>query len=59
MSTVQSIRKQLKELCRQQSMTLSSSDDGEVLRKVLLYGFFRNVAEHVGDGKYLTVSDGN
>ena len=56
MSTVQDIRKQLKEICRQNSLQLTSNNDGERLRKTLLCGFFRNVAEHVRDGKYLTVS---
>ncbi|XP_019852052.1 PREDICTED: putative ATP-dependent RNA helicase DHX33 [Amphimedon queenslandica] len=55
MSTVQDIRKQLKEICRQNSLQLTSNNDGERLRKTLLCGFFRNVAEHVRDGKYLTV----
>lgn len=56
MLTVLDVKKQLRDLCQHNSIPLESLMDGEVLLKALLYGYFVNVAEHVGEGKYQTVS---
>ena len=55
MKTVLDVRRQLKELCQRLGVGLGSSQDSGVLRS-LLGGLFTNVAEHTGEGKYLTVS---
>lgn len=58
MCTVLDVRRQLCELCERVGVSLSTggTDCSEALRKALLGGLFTNVAEHIGEGKYLTVS---
>ena len=61
MRTVLDVRRQLKELCQRLGVGLEgagfgSSRDGEALLRSLLGGLFTNVADHTGEGKYLTVS---
>ena len=58
MTMVLSIHCQLSDLCERVGVACVSggSDCSEVLRKALLKGLFMNVAEHVGQGKYKTVS---
>ena len=61
MKTVLDVRRQLKELCQrlgvgQEGAGLGSSRDSGVLLRSLLGGLFTNVADHTGEGKYLTVS---
>lgn len=60
MKIVFDIRRQLHELCERVGMTIISggAECSESLRRSLLKGLFVNVAEHVGEGKYRTVSDG-
>ena len=56
MQMVKEIRQQLKGLCSSGSIPLLTSHDSDAVRKCLLYGHFVNIAEHVGEGKYQTVS---
>lgn len=58
MSTVLDVRRQLCELCQREGVRLCSggADCGEAVRQALIGGLFTNVAEHIGEGKYLTVS---
>ena len=58
MRTVLDVRRQLYELCERVGVGLSSggAECSEALRRALLGGLFTNVAEHIGEGKYLTVS---
>ena len=55
MLTVIDIRKQLRDLCQRNEVPLKTSRSSELVRKALLHGFFMNVAEHLGEGKYQTV----
>ena len=58
MSTVLDVRRQLCELCERVGVKLSSggAECSEELRRALIGGLFMNAAEHIGEGKYLTVS---
>ena len=56
MSTVVDIRKQLKELCEHNRINLVSTQNNDNIMKCLLHGLFVNVAEHISNGKYQTVS---
>ncbi len=59
MATVLSIRCQLSGLCERVGVACVSggSECSQVLCRALLRGLFVNVAEHVGEGKYKTVSE--
>ena len=58
MATVLDIRRQLSELCERVGVAVTSggAECSENVRRALLAGLFVNVAEHVGEGKYKTVS---
>jgi hypothetical protein len=58
MKTVVDTRRQLSVLCERVGVPLSTggSDCSQSVRRALLGGLFVNVAEHVGEGKYRTVS---
>ena len=56
MLTIIDVRKQLRDLCQRNEVPLKTSHSSELIRKALLQGFFVNVAEHLGEGKYQTVS---
>ncbi len=58
MKTVMDTRRQLSELCERVGVAIPSGggDCSQSLRRALLGGLFVNVAEHVGEGKYKTVS---
>ncbi len=58
MSTVMDVRHQLAELCGRVGLSLVSAgvECSEAVRRALISGLFLNVAEHIGEGKYLTVS---
>ena len=59
MKTVVDTRRQLSELCERVGVVVSSggAECSQSLRKALLGGLFMNVAEHIGEGKYKTVSE--
>ena len=56
MRTVLDIRRQLRELCQREEVRLTSSLNTEPIMRALLSGLFTNLAEHVGEGRYQTVS---
>ena len=58
MKTVVDTRRQLSELCERVGVAIASggADCSRSVRRALLGGLFVNVAEHVGEGKYKTVS---
>lgn len=56
MKTVQDVRQQLRSLCQQLGVALCSSGDPTTIRRALLAGLFTNTAEHIGEGRYHTVS---
>ena len=61
MRIVIDVRRQLHEMCDCMDVTVTSGgvECSESLRKSLLRGLFGNLAEHVGEGKYHTVSGGH
>lgn len=57
MKIVIQIRKQLREICIGQNMTIKScGEDRSLVRKSFVYGFFMNAAQLHSDGLYSTVS---
>ena len=52
------MRKQLRDLCLRLGLPLVSGKSSDDLRRCLLSGLFMNTAQHVGEGKYKTVSGG-
>lgn len=61
MRSVMDVRRQLVELCGRVDVPLGEGERGERgrgerVRRSLLQGLFTNVAEHVGEGRYITVS---
>ena len=58
MAMVVEVRKQLRDLCLRLGLPLVSSKNSDDLRRCLLSGLFMNTAQHVGEGKYKTVSVG-
>ena len=58
MKTVLDTRRQLSELCESVGVAIASggAECSENLRKALLSGLFVNMAQHIGEGKYKTVS---
>ena len=58
MSTVMDVRRQLTELCGRVGVELRTggAECSEGVRRALIGGLFMNIAEHAGEGKYLTVS---
>ena len=56
MKTVQDVRQQLRSLCQQLGVALCSSGDPTTILRALLTGLFTNTAEHIGEGRYHTVS---
>lgn len=52
------VRHQLKEICERNGvvMTTAGNEYSETVRKTLLTGLLCNIAEHIGKGKYQTVS---
>ena len=56
MKTVLDVRRQLCDLCERVGVSLGCHGDSENIRRALLVGLFTNVAEHIGEGKYRTVS---
>ena len=61
MKIVTDIRRQLHDLCERVGVAITSggSECSPSLRESLLTGLFVNVAEHIGEGKYRTVSGGS
>ena len=59
MTMVVEVRKQLRDLCLRLGLPLVSSKNSDDLRRCLLSGLFMNTAQHVGEGKYKTVSVGH
>ncbi len=59
MSAVLDVRHQLTELCERVGVRLVSAgaECSEAVRRALVSGLFMNIAEHIGEGKYLTVSN--
>ncbi|XP_065885250.1 ATP-dependent RNA helicase DHX33-like isoform X2 [Dysidea avara] len=53
---VAAVRSQLKQICSQLNLSFKHSQDSDAIRLCLLHGFFMNVAEHVQDGHYRTLS---
>jgi len=57
MTTVMDIRRQLRDICLHQGMTMKSCGHNyNNVRKCLSTGFFMNAAELQNDGKYITLS---
>ncbi|XP_064395153.1 ATP-dependent RNA helicase DHX33-like [Halichondria panicea] len=56
MSTVMDVRRQLTELCGRVGVELGTggAECSEGVRRALIGGLFMNIAEHAGEGKYLT-----
>ena len=59
MAIVLNIRFQLLDICERVGLACISAgtECSEVLRRALLKGLFVNVAEHVENGKYMTVRE--
>ena len=59
MRTLLEVRAQLGELCGRMGVQLSSAPNAsQLIRKALLCGLFTNTAQHMGEGRYITVSRG-
>lgn len=54
--TALDVRGQLVELCGRHGVAMVSNNDSEIVRRALLEGLHTQSAEHVGEGKYHTVS---
>lgn len=56
MVKVIAVRKQLKHICSSLQLSFCHCDNSDTIRLCVLYGFFMNVAQHVQDGCYQTLS---
>ena len=51
------VRKQLVELCGRHGIAMVTNNDSVIVRRALLEGLQTQTAQHIGEGKYHTVSE--